>query len=107
MTAAARSARESTSVPSRSNATCSKARRDAFTRDEPRCRALGGEGRAAAAGVRGLRVRELEPAAVEVRDEVDLGPGEVLRARRVDDHADPVVLEDHVARLRGVVEVQL
>src|SRR5207247_6854219 len=42
------------------------------------------ERRAAAAGVRGLRVRELEAAAVEARHEVDFGADEVLGAARID-----------------------
>src|SRR5712692_1161834 len=65
------------------------------------------ERRAAAAGVRGLRVRELEAAAVEARHEVDLGAGEVLGAARIDQDPDPVVLEHLVVLPRLLVEAEL
>src|SRR5437867_1551901 len=65
------------------------------------------ERRAAAAGVRGLRVRELEAAAVEARHEVDLGADEVLGAARIDQDLDPVVLEHLVALARVLVEAEL
>src|SRR5205809_1220912 len=65
------------------------------------------ERRAAAAGVRGLRVRELEAAAVEARHEVDLGADEVLGAARIDQDPDPVVLEHLVALARLLVEAEL
>src|SRR5689334_23162388 len=100
-TPAAMSARESISVPSRSKATCR------YTTSRMARRSLRGERRPAAAGVRGLRVGELEAAAVQAADEVDLGPAEVLRADRVDEHANAVVLEDLVALARRVVEVEL
>src|SRR3989442_6904420 len=103
-TAAVRSARESISVPSRSKATCSytRAARGLMAR-----LLLHRERRAAAAGVRGLRVRELEAAAVEARDEVDLGAGEVLGAARIDQDPDPVVLEHLVVLPRLLVEAEL
>src|SRR6266481_205287 len=65
------------------------------------------ERRAAAAGVRGLRVRELEAPAVEARHEVDLGTGEVLGAARIDQDPDPVVLEHLVVLPRLLVEAEL
>src|SRR5438094_828853 len=65
------------------------------------------ERRAAAAGVRGLRVRELEAAAVEARDEVDLGAGQVRGAGRIDQDPDPIVLEHLVPLSRVLVEVEL
>src|SRR5437762_13269177 len=65
------------------------------------------ERRAAAAGVRGLRVRELEAAAVEGRDEVDLGAGQVRGAGRIDQDPDPIVLEHLVPLSRVLVEVEL
>src|SRR6266446_25888 len=65
------------------------------------------ERRAAAAGVRGLRVRELEAAAVQARHEVDLGAGEVLGAARIDQDPDPVVLEHLVVLPRLLVEAEL
>src|SRR2546427_5600627 len=103
-TAAVRSARESISVPSRSKATCSytRAARGLMAR-----LLLHRERRAAAAGVRGLRVRELEAAAVEARDEVDLGAGQVRGAGRIDQDPDPIVLEHLVPLSRVLVEVEL
>src|SRR5579885_3382353 len=65
------------SVPSRSKTTCSYAgvaTRLTVGRGSRR------EGRAAAAGVRRPRVRELEPAAAQAAHVVDLGSAEMLRA---------------------------
>src|SRR5437867_12563985 len=94
-TAAARSARESISVPSRSKTTCSKTR------------TLGRKGGAAAAGVGGLRIRELEPSTVQAAHEVDLGSREVRRARRVDDDAHTAEVADQIALLNALVEIEV
>ncbi len=66
-----------------------------------------GEGLAAAAGALGVRVRDVEPGALEAVLVVERPTGEVLERRRVDDHGDPAVLVlDVVVGLVGV-EVHL
>src|SRR5438445_2407950 len=98
-----RSACESTSVPSRSKATCSYTTPAATVT----ARRSDGERRAGSARVARLEVRELEPATVQTAHEIDLGFRQVLGARRVDEHTHAVVLEDAVVVARSVVEVEL
>src|SRR5262245_5630146 len=98
----ARSKRESTSVPSRSNATCANATRGAVGTAPS-----GRERRAAATRLCGLGIRELEPAAVQAADEVDLGALEVLRAGGVDPHREAVEPPLEVALLALTIERKL
>src|SRR5262249_1041822 len=67
----------------------------------------GGEGRAAAAGMGGVGVHELEPASVQTAHVVDLESLQVRGAGGVDAHLDPVVLDYLIAFLGLVVEVEL